>query len=245
VLNSAQLPSADFQLATQLRQPADFGFCAAHLMSYTAFQTRFTGKTWIFVAQAFVFGGFALFTLMLGPLFLFEIMKDARGQPARDAGVVLTIMSIPMLLVFALAVFNIVARRRPLICLHREGLAINIIGSSSLDGIPLIPGMIRVAWLILSLQGFKQQMLFMPWQSFVGIQISGLPMARRLTIAGSMFRSTDGQIVHSAAVANQVTFPEVAFDSPLDLIAASIKACHKYLESSNQLSSGNAPGIDT
>ncbi|MFO1002829.1 MAG: hypothetical protein U0936_21065 [Planctomycetaceae bacterium] len=208
-------------------------------MSCYAPQTQFSGKTWIFLVQALVFGGFALVSLTLGPLFLFEIMKDARGQPARDAGVALTVMSIPLLLVFALAVFNIVARRRPLISLYREGLAINMIGSSSLDGIPLIPGMLRVAWLILSLEGFRQQMLFAPWQSLKLTHVYGLPMMRQLTIAGSIFRSTDGDVANSAALAQQVTIPEVAFDESLDQIAATINAYCQNSELRNQLSSLN------
>lgn len=42
--------------------------------------TEFTGKTWIFIVTAFVFGVLATFSFILGSLFLFEIMKDARGQ---------------------------------------------------------------------------------------------------------------------------------------------------------------------
>ncbi len=189
-------------------------------MSYHTPATEFTGKTWIFVVQACVFGGLASFSLILRPLFLFEVMKDARGQPAPDAGVALTITSVPLALVFALAVFNIVARRRPLLRVCREGLAINMIGSSSLDGIPLVPTLVRVAWLIVSFQGFREQVLFAPWISLHSVKISGLPMVRKLTIAGEMYRSP--RIELAEPFANQVVFDESAFAVPLEQVVATI-----------------------
>lgn len=200
---------------------------------------QFTGKTWIFVVQAVVFGVLGIFSLILGPLFLFEIMKDARGQPAVDAGVALTVTSVPLLCVFALAVFNTVARRRPVLRVCREGLAVNMIGSSSLDAIPLIPWVIRVTWLIVSLQGFKQQTLLAPWQTVHMADVAGPPMARTLTIIASWNRASDGQFPLPVPVANEIAFPEVAFRSPLEQIAHAINGYCQDLESRNDLPSWN------
>ena len=191
-------------------------------MSFQTPPTRFTGKTWIFVAQSVIFGALAGISLLLGPLFLFGIMKDASGKSAVDADIALTIMSVPFLLVTALAVFNILARRRPIVSICREGVQVNLIGSSSLDGVPLLPSLIRVAWLILSFQGFKQQLLIAPWHSLHHARISGLQMARRFTIVGSFFPVARGGIGPAAPVATEVAFPEVAFDAPLDQVAAAI-----------------------
>lgn len=207
-------------------------------MSHNRPPTQFTGKTWIFIAQALVVGGLGIFSLILGPLFLFGVMKDARGQPAPDAGVALTIMSVPFLLSFALAVFNVVTRRRPIIRVCREGLVINMIGSSSLDGIPLIPTMIRAAWLIVSLQGFKQQILVAPWESLQNAAVSGPPMARTLTIVGPMFRAMNPR--DTAAQANQITFRDVAFVLPLHQIAGTIQAYWRDPESRQNLPGWNA-----
>ena len=80
-------------------------------------------------------------------------------------------MSVPFLLVFALAAYEIFARRRPLLRLCREGIEIVQIGESSLDGFPLIPGLIRVAWLILSTQGFRHPAIRIPWRS---VQMCGV-----------------------------------------------------------------------
>src|SRR3954465_2957401 len=114
-------------------------------MSRPDMPTRFTGKTWIFYAQALIWGGIGTFGLIFGPLFLFGFMNKANGAPATDAGIGLTVVSVPLLMLSDLAVYNIRARRRPLLRLCREGIEIMEIGRSSLDGIPLIPGMIRVA----------------------------------------------------------------------------------------------------
>ena len=193
-------------------------------MSHDTPRTEFSGKTWIFVAQVVVFGSLGGFSLIMGPLFLTGVIKPANGRPGNDAGIALTIMSIPLLLVFALAVFNLVARRRPILRLCREGLEVNIIGASSLDGIPLIPGLVRVAWLVISMQGFKQQIMWVPWHYLGHVVVSGPPMARRLTIDASIpLRHAAPEVIQSA-MASQITFHEVAFDASLDQIAASIIA---------------------
>ncbi len=206
-------------------------------MSYNALPFHYPGKTWIFYAQAYIFGGFGFFGLVLGPLFLFGVMKDAQGRPATDAGVGLTITSVLLLLVFALAVFNIVARRRPMLAVCREGLAVNMIGSSSLDGVPLIPSMIRVAWLVVSRQGFKQQVILVPWQSLHHADISGLPMARVLTIVGPIYRASDQAFNNAIPLANQVVIREVAFDDPLEEIAEMINLYRRTPEIRCELSS--------
>ena len=77
--------------------------------------TQFKAKTWIFVTQVLLFGGLAVFCMVLGPLFLFGLMNDAKGAPATDAGITLSVMIVPFLLIFALAMFNLRARRRPLL----------------------------------------------------------------------------------------------------------------------------------
>jgi hypothetical protein len=199
--------------------------------------TQFNGKTWIYLVLVLVFGGLACFCLLLGPLFLFGVLKRANGSPATDAGVALTIFAVPFSLLAALALFNILARRRPIIRVCRETLEINLIGSSSLDGVPLIPGAIRIAWLLVSMQGFKQQTLLAPWQSLRYVQISGPPMARTLTITGLLYRVGPGPAAQATPVANQISFSEAAFDVPLDRIAATVDAYWRNVESRRALPS--------
>ncbi|MGL4550817.1 MAG: hypothetical protein ACRC33_06490 [Gemmataceae bacterium] len=183
----------------------------------------FMGKTWIFVAQAVLFGCLALFSLVSGSLFLSGIAHKANGAPATDAGIALSIMSVPFLLLFALAVYNLRARRRPVLRLCREGIEITQIGSSSLDRIPLIPTLVRVAWLILSTQGFRRKIIRTPWGCFREARVSGPPMSRRLSITASPFPVGEGVRVGPVEVVQGVYY-EVEFTTPLDRIAEAIKS---------------------
>jgi hypothetical protein len=157
--------------------------------------------------------------LVFGPLFLFGLMKSADGRPTTDAGIALCIMSVPLCLVCALAVFNLMARRRPILRLCREGLEVNQIGVSSLDGVPLVPGWIRVAWLILSRQGFRQELVRTHWQTLESVHTGGVPMARTLTIDAAFYRRADAD---GSPSISQLCFREVAFEVPVDHIALAV-----------------------
>lgn len=189
--------------------------------------TRFRGKIWISVAQAIFLGTLGLFSVIAGPLFLFGDFRDARGQPAKDAGVALTLMSIPFLLGFVLAVFHVVVHRRPIISICREGLQIGMTGSSAFDGISLLPGIIHTTLLVITGQGFKQQTLRVPWQSLHSVEISGMRMAQKVTIVGGMRKLTRHDTAATSSVKqelvpHEVMFHEVVFKTPLDRIVTTI-----------------------
>src|SRR5258708_6298227 len=108
-------------------------------------ESEFFGKTWTFCAGACIFTTFTLFCLILGPLFLFGVMKPADGRPGTVPGIALSSMAAPCLLLSASAWFNIAARRRPLLTLYSEGLKVRVIGASSWDLVPWLPSKIRWA----------------------------------------------------------------------------------------------------
>jgi hypothetical protein len=193
-------------------------------MGNSEIPSEFMGKTWIFLAQAIVLGTLATFSLVFGPLFLFGYINKANGAPAIDAGIVLSTMSLPLMLVSALAAYNLWARRRPVLQLCREGIKIVLIGSSWLDGIPLIPGMLRVAWLIISTQGFRQRVICVPWAGYQDAWVSGLPMARHLTILASPVFARVEDLPLGWIPVEQVVLDEVWFVGPLDQIAEAIKS---------------------
>jgi hypothetical protein len=184
--------------------------------------TGFRGKTWIYVAQAAVFGPLGVFSLVMGPLFLFGGMKKADGTPATDAGIALSILSVPLMLLFALAMFNIRARRLPLLRLFREGLEIVLIGTSSLDEFPL-PGLVRVAWSILSTQGFRRQVFRLPWECVRGARVSGLPMNRLLSILTAPALASEHDDATAEPPCDAIVLPEVMFKTPLHEIAQAIE----------------------
>jgi hypothetical protein len=186
--------------------------------------TQFMGKTWIFVAQAIFIGGLGVFGLMMGPLLLLEIIRPANGKPGTDAGIALSAISIPLLLVALMAVHNLRVRRNPLLRVCREGLEIVEVGASRLDKTPMIPGMIRVAWLILSGEGFRQKVTRIPWERFERAWVSGPPMIRRLIIAASLPAfDDDGFPMHSGSF-EPIVLSDATFKTPLDQIADAINS---------------------
>jgi len=186
--------------------------------------TVFYAKTWYFYVGATVITLLALFSSIMGPLFLFEIMKRADGQPGTDAGVALSIMALPLWLVALLGWFNVSARQGPLLRLCREGLEVNVIGASSLDGVPLVPAVMRVAWLILTLQGFKKQIGWIPWELLRRVSVAGPPMMRTLAIDATVIYPRSRGDALTAQLGNGIGFRDAEFQVGLDTIASSILA---------------------
>ncbi|MEW4571381.1 hypothetical protein AB1L88_26200 [Tautonia sp. JC769] len=205
--------------------------------------TAFMGKTWIFVVQAITFGIFAAFGLGLGPLFLLGIMVRADGRPGTDAGIAMCLMGIPLLLIFAMAVFNLRARREPLLRLCREGIEIVRVGSSSLDGIPMIPAVLRIAWLIVSTEGFRKTVVHVPWGDVLGARVTGPRMARRLVIVVSPARAEaeDDRLSGGAGPGGEITLDEFEFKTPLDQIAEAIHSAANAPVGFGQLPSWDEP----
>jgi hypothetical protein len=165
----------------------------------------------------------ALFCAILGPLFLFDIMKRADGKPGTEAGVAMSIMAVPMFLVALPGWFNVYARRKPLLRVCTEGMQINVIGASSLDGTPLIPNLVRVAWLILSLQEFKKQIGWIPWEMLRNIEVVGLPMMRSLVIDATIAYPTFRGDAMTARIGDSIAFRDAEFQDSLEVIASAIQ----------------------
>jgi hypothetical protein len=199
---------------------------------------EFDGKTWIFWAKALVLGGLAGFSLLFGPLIYFGVMRDVHGRHVPQAGIAMTIIGIPLLLVTMLALYNIVARRRPILGVYRDGVALNQIGASSLDRIPLVPGLFRTAWLIVSLQGFRQQLAWAPWETLQSVNVSGLPLARSLTIVACFYRSRAAFDLRGEPFAGGMTVSQVEFIDPVDYIARTINRYARDPEARSHLPPG-------
>jgi hypothetical protein len=111
--------------------------------------------------------------------------------------------------VAVLAAFNIAGRARPAIRCFREGIECNTVGATSLDGVPLLPGGVRLAWSILSLQGFRSTRLRIAWSNFRKAEVRGIPMAYTLLLQGPATN------VRSGATSEQIVFRQVALvDDP-------------------------------
>lgn len=205
--------------------------------SSTCGPTVFYAKTWYHVASALVFTVIGTVSVILGPLFLLDVLKRADGKPGTEAGIALSIIGSFMILVALLGWFNVYARRTPLLRICREGMLINIIGASSLDNVPLVPSILRVAWLILSLQGFKKQVGMIPWESFEAAQATGLPMMRSLVIVAKIVYPNRRDQAGKSLQDTRIVFRDAEFRDSLDKVAASIDAFQDDLEARGSLPS--------
>jgi hypothetical protein len=165
---------------------------------------RFRGKTWIYWVQMIVFGAFGIFGAIFGALFWSGAMTDANGEARPQAGPPLIITGICALAFATLALSNIVARIRPTVRCFRQGIECNIVGATSLDRVPLVPKVFRLAWAILSLQGFRSNQLRVAWSDFLGAQVTGIPMAYVLVLNGAALNGKGKYI------AGPIRFPQVS-----------------------------------
>ena len=142
-----------------------------------------------------------------------------------------------MVLIALLGWFNVFARLKPYLRICSDGLEINVIGASGLNGIPLIPTFARVAWLILSLKGFRKQIGWVPWTTFRSVEVAGLPMVRSLVINATIVYPTFRGDAITAQIGNSVAFKDAEFQDSLDSIAASIQMFYDDTEARKALPS--------
>lgn len=192
---------------------------------------RFRGKTWIYWAQMIGCGGLGLFSVIFGALFWTGTMTDANGEVRPQAGPPMVIIGCCLLAVAVLAVFNIVGRIPPIVRCFREGIECNLVGATSLDGVPLVPGLVRVAWTILSLQGFRSQRLRVVWTEFGGAQVGGIPMAYVLSLNGAFTNLRTGQTT------NEIVFKQAALKDHPERVADTLNQLAADPDRREQLSS--------
>lgn len=194
--------------------------------------TRFFGKTWISWAQFMIFGAMGIFSVPLGILFWTGALRDADNQLRPQAGPPMVIIGSVMLLVSVMAFTNILAFRRPLLALYREGIEVNMVGTSFM-GYGRAVKLVLLLWAILSLRGFRTQIIRAPWESFQGVDIQGLPALRRLILRASFFRlGTNTSILYQAVI-----FQDAAFIDRLDAIAQTVHHAFADPQSREQLPS--------
>jgi hypothetical protein len=186
-------------------------------------QTQFYGKTWIYWAQSIIFGLFAIFGLIMGPLFLTGTMERADGKPGTEAGIGITAVTLVFMLpAFVLAVFNLRVRRLPLVRICREGVEARLIGRTSIDSVPLVPGLVRFLWGLISTQSFRNRPVRVHWPDLMDAQVTGLPAMRVLSINGIFREFHDGLLIVTEPVANQAVFQQTDFKRPLQDVANAI-----------------------
>jgi hypothetical protein len=189
----------------------------------------YPGKTWIYTAQAVLFGGLGGFAIVLGPLLLNGAIRPAHGDPGTSAGIALTVMSLPLLLVFAGAVSRHRAHRKPVLRCYRQGIEFDRIGDSSKRTL-LVPPLFFVLWSHVTGRAFQRQILRLAWSEMHEVTVIGMPMARELFIRGEwrlgqnqtdkMFDAGLNEARHSLPA---LAIPEVTFVRRLSDIATEIE----------------------
>jgi len=181
-------------------------------------QDRFFGKTWMIWAVLIVSGTLGLFSVVFGLLFWTETMTDANGVVRPRAGPPMMITGSCLLAVAAMALANVVALMMPVIRCYREGVECKLVGANSLDGFSGIPNSVRIAWKVLSLEGFQSRRLRIQWPDFRGARVFGGRMAHTLRIDGN---ATD---LKTGRARNGVSFPQSALKTPPQQIADALQA---------------------
>lgn len=202
--------------------------------------TAFAGKKWILIAQVIFCGFLGLSFLPIGVLAALGRWTNANGGSAADAAPWILGCSTCITLVFAsrsVQLFRIF--RRPRIAIYREGIEIRMIGMTSLDHVPFIPVSIRVAFEVLSLQGFRLRSFFIAWQDLESANVYGFPMSRTLRI--------EGRAVERAPTVERETksfvfeFKDAELKRPLDKVQEAILRYQRELRLRGSLK--NRPAV--
>ena len=163
------------------------------------------------------------------------IAAQANDKPAAEVAILLLIAA-AIGLFASFCWFNVLIRRRPLLRICNEAIEVNVIGRGSLDNLP-IPILIKLAWLMLSMRAFKKQIGWVPWESFQGVVVGGLPTMRTLTIHGTVaYPKFHGDEIE-ATVSDHIMFCASEFREPLETIEDTIKEFFKHPASRDTLPS--------
>ncbi len=189
----------------------------------TTLLAEFKTKMWHRYPVAYVFSLLAIVNILLGPLYLTGILKPADGRPGQQAGIFLTCLAVPFTATAVLMWSQLLAFRRPLIRIYDDGIEVNFVGPTQLDNTPLIHPLMRIAWSVLSGQGFKQRIGWIPWEHFAGAQIVGPPMMRCIILHGNIFFTTVDGDRATEPMATSVTMRDADFCVPLEVVAEALR----------------------
>ncbi len=200
-------------------------------------ETLFFARTWILAIGTCIFGSFAFFSLMMSPLFLFRIMKDAFGKPAVGAGIGLGVAGAFCLGLAALLFFQWNARRKPILQLFREGIKVHHIGPDSRSVSQYLPSRYRLLWQLISFEGFRSRTFYAPWKQFQNTQVAGSEMARYLRIVASFYELNRDPSGKPTLYGQALGFEETRLRTPLPQIAAAIHFMHRNADHRARLAS--------
>ena len=197
---------------------------------------QFYAKTWTFLAMVLIFGMLACFGCIMGPLFLFDIIKSANGKPGYEAGIPLTIISyLFMLPYFILFLYHLLAFQKPVISLFKEGIEIRVTTSYSWAGIPF--DILGIGFILTPLAVILRLATF---RKLIGVTTDRILWQEIETIEASRFDLHIKWQMHDPDEkyqdTNSISFDRNAFESP-QKVALILKQHYYNLTLRNQLPS--------
>jgi len=175
-------------------------------------------KTWAFWVLTLIFGCFALFGCIAGPLFCLDIAKSANGHPGYEAGIPLTIISyVVMLPIFILSANRLLAFQKPVIVIFKEGLEIRCMASGAGQGLSsvlatvlnldIITIPLSVIYRLITFQKLVDIATYkIPWSEINAIYVT----MTGLNINGWLYDDSVGQMLNT----DIVSFDRNIFGSP-------------------------------
>jgi hypothetical protein len=122
----------------------------------------------------------------------------------------------------ALAMYQALGRREPLIRIYREGLEVRLVGRASLDNLPHFLEWITLYWSLFSLQGFRTKRLRIAWADLEEIRLTGRASVRVLIFRGPFWRAREVAGSSAPPAADHARFDQQDFSVPMDEIAAAV-----------------------
>jgi hypothetical protein len=146
---------------------------------------RFYAITWMAWARFIILAGLGLFMFLFGLDVWLHDRTNAIGDPiSHEFGRNLSLGSLAFFLLATLPLSTLVNSWGPRVRCYKEGIECVFHGRTALDQIPLIPSFFRIAFALLSGQGYRSQRFRIEWNALGSPLVSGRPAMYVFTLPG-------------------------------------------------------------
>jgi hypothetical protein len=193
---------------------------------------EFRARLWISWAHLIIFGGLGVFAMTFGVLMWTGRFRNIYDEPVREGGPPCFFTGVGMTTFAGLAFYNIIASSGALIGCFREGIQCKLVARTELDSVPLVPGMLRIAFAIVTGQGFRMRFVRYRWEHFAGAHVTGGVGTRNLMLDGA-------GLLDNGKPTGGLVFPQVQLRDDVEEIAAWLNAWSRDAEQIQRFPSWN------
>jgi hypothetical protein len=191
----------------------------------------FRAKTWIYTAAFLITGFLGLFGLVMGALFGTRTLTDANGDPRPLAAIPLLSVGLFLSAAAAMNLYQIIARRIPIISCYRDAVVCNIVGGSTIPGFRYLPRIVRMVLAIVTGHGFRRIEYWISWERLSGVRVRGMPMNYEIILLGPF------QTVKTNETQGSLSLRQVEFRDSPQQIANTLNSLLENPTARNQLAS--------